>query len=91
MLKTFGEDFEYGTRRVLQAIDDAAELGVTMTWYQTIYKILGVMKLTRNAIWGLLYQDFGHAPTYKTIDLCRLYAGKKNYQYQQDKRCCSVR
>lgn len=45
------QDYEYGTRRVLQAIDDAAELGVTMTWYQTIYKILlGVMKLTRNAI-----------------------------------------
>ena len=53
---------------VLQAIDNAAELGVEVTWYQTIWKILGVMKLTRNAIWGMLHQDFGHAPTDKSID-----------------------
>lgn len=62
------QDFDHGTRLVLQAIDDAAELGVEVTWYQTIWKILGVMKLTRNTIWGLLYRDFGHAPTDKSID-----------------------
>ena len=57
-LRSNRQDYEHGTRLVLQAIDNAAELGVEVTWYQTIWKILGVMKLTRNAIWGMLHQDF---------------------------------
>ena len=48
------DDYKFGCHRVLQAIKDADELDVHITWYETVYTVMSVLKSTRQVIWGLL-------------------------------------